>query len=490
MDGSVAAVEQTAGVKTRCIRCGTGNLGKPTTGEYYLCDSCGAQFPIIEGIPFLIGYTQDEGESLFELTAKMGEFQEPADRKARLFFAEKLVDAYETGEPAEVRKSMKSGNWDFFDKRYRQYQNLRQMLGVSSLKGRNVLDIGAGSGFDALLLQMLGAKVTAVEINPYSIVPGKVVADAATWFCASASCLPFGNESFDYVVATAALHHMVKVGDVISECLRVLRVGGTLISTNDPYKAGHLSPDHDLKVFNEHNLVRRGINELVSYFDSFAAPLLARKDELRVWFHTDRLQIFDKTEKITKNIDEPRKWGLDSVDHLRRTSGRLFMRVKKLKAGKWDVPVLQEEYLEPERIFGDVSRSLALKNIANFLPRKQMVKWLERKSGNSKLELLNGWQLKEPSDAGRRARGLANLYIGRSDVKKRKSFVIETQADAAEAELTVTLDGRPMMNRSLAGGARAEFEIAPEQLDAKQLSVLSVGLSAPGGQPAFTMRYA
>lgn len=490
MDSPVAAVEQIAGLKTRCVRCGTGGLGKPAIGEYYLCDHCGAQFPIIDGIPFLIGYSQDEGESLFELTAKMGEFQEPADRKARLFFAEKLVTAFETGKPEEAKQGLNQTNRDFFDKRYKQYKNLRRFLDPLRPRGLSILDIGAGSGFDSLLLEMLGAKVTAVEFNPYSIVPGKVVADATSWFCASASRLPFQDESFDCVVANAALHHMVKVGDVISECLRVLRAGGTFISINDPYKAGHFTADHDLKVFNEHNVVRRGVNELVSYFDSFAAPLLAHRDELKVEFHTDRLQIFDKAGKITKNIDEPRNWGLDSVDHLRRTSGRLFMRVKKIKAGKWDASVLQEGYLEPERIFGDVSRPQALKNIANFLPRKHMVKWLERTSGNSKLELLNGWQLKDPSDAGRRARGLANLYLGRSDVKKRPPFVIETAADTGKAELTVTLDGRPMVNRAIAGGARVEFEIAPEQLDAKQLSVLSVGLSAPGGQPAFTMRYA
>ncbi|HEY8698914.1 MAG TPA: class I SAM-dependent methyltransferase [Rhizomicrobium sp.] len=486
----VTAVDEISGLKMRCVRCGAGNLSKPSIGDYYLCSHCRTQFPVIEGVPFLIGYSRDEGESLFELTAKMGEFQESADRKARLFFAEKLVKAFETGKPEEAKEGLNEANRDFFDKRYKQYANLRRFLDPLRPKGLNILDIGAGSGFDSLLLQMLGAKVTAIEFNPYSIVPGRAVADATTWFCASASCLPFRDESFDCVVATAALHHMVKVSDVISESLRVLRVGGALISINDPYKAGHYRPDHDLKVFNDHNVVRRGVNELVSYFDSFAAPLVAHKDELKVEFHTDRLQIFDKTGKVTKNIDEPRTWGVDSVDHLKRTSGRLFMCVRKLKPGKWDAPVLDNGYLPPERVFGGVSRPMALKNIANFLPRKQMVKWLERKSGNSKLELLNGWQLKEPSDAGRRARGLANLYIERSDVKNRPPFVIETQADAGKAELTVTLDGRPMVNRSLAGGDRVEFEIAPEQLDAKQLSVLSVGLSAPGGQPAFTMRYA
>lgn len=486
----VAAVNEIAGLKMRCVHCGAGSLGKPSIGDYYLCGHCGAQFPIIDGIPFLIGYTQDEGESLFELTAKMGEFQEPADRKARLFFAEKLVTAFETGKPEEAKEGLNQINRDFFDKRYKQYTNLRRFLDPLRPQGLNILDIGAGSGFDSLLLQMLGAKVTAVEFNPYSIVPGKVVADAATWYCASASCLPFQDESFDCVVATAALHHMVKVGDVISEGLRVLRAGGTFISINDPYKAGHFSPDHDLKVFNDHNVVRRGVNELVSYFDSFAKPLLARKDELRIEFHTDRLQIFDKAGKINKNIDEPRNWGVDSVDHLRRTSGRLFMCVRKLKSGKWDAPVLDDGYLPPERIFGEVSRPQALKNIANFLPRKHMVKWLERQSGNSKLELLNGWQFKEPGDAGRRARGLANLYIGRSDVRNKPAFAIETPVETGKAELTVTLDGRPLLKRTFAGDYRELFEIAPEQLDPKNLSVLSVALSAPGGQPAFTMRYA
>ena len=88
--------------------------------------------------------------------------------------------------------------------------------------GARVLEIGGGSGYQALRLGQLGFEVCAVDVAgstyaadmvfPVQIYDGKH--------------LPFPDESFDVVFSSNVLEHIREPGEVHREACRVLRPGG------------------------------------------------------------------------------------------------------------------------------------------------------------------------------------------------------------------------------------------------------------------------
>jgi SAM-dependent methyltransferase len=99
--------------------------------------------------------------------------------------------------------------------------------------GRDVAEVGAGTGSTSLELARAGARVVAVDGDPavLSIAQRKPGANAITWRTGMAGELPLGTESFDAVVMTLLLHHLD--GDAkraaLAEARRVLRPGGRLV---------------------------------------------------------------------------------------------------------------------------------------------------------------------------------------------------------------------------------------------------------------------
>jgi ubiquinone/menaquinone biosynthesis C-methylase UbiE len=109
--------------------------------------------------------------------------------------------------------------------------------GNSSLRGSQVLDVGARLGIDGYRHVVAGANVTALEFSPLLARAGAHNLPMMRWIGGFSHVLPFASGSFDFVVANAALHHLRDIPAAIFEMLRVLRPGGYLISTSDPYRA-------------------------------------------------------------------------------------------------------------------------------------------------------------------------------------------------------------------------------------------------------------
>lgn len=89
-----------------------------------------------------------------------------------------------------------------------------------SLNGRKILDIPAGNGWVTAKLRLLGADVTAADINEEK--PEYVQANME-------KPLPFEDEVFDAVISLEGIEHVLNPYDLFSELSRVLKPGGVLI---------------------------------------------------------------------------------------------------------------------------------------------------------------------------------------------------------------------------------------------------------------------
>jgi SAM-dependent methyltransferase len=104
---------------------------------------------------------------------------------------------------------------------------------AGSVRGLDLLDLGAGDGTYAIALAGRGARVTALDRSVPALhaatrrapESGTSVAVAA----GDAACLPFEDRSFDLVVAVTVLCFVRAPEQVAREIGRVLRPGGRLV---------------------------------------------------------------------------------------------------------------------------------------------------------------------------------------------------------------------------------------------------------------------
>jgi SAM-dependent methyltransferase len=101
--------------------------------------------------------------------------------------------------------------------------------------GGDVLELGAGSG--AMAAEVLGThptvRLTATDVDPLMVDTARrrlePFGDRAVARVADATALPFDDGSFDLVLSWVMLHHTVGWETALSEAVRVLRPGGSLV---------------------------------------------------------------------------------------------------------------------------------------------------------------------------------------------------------------------------------------------------------------------
>lgn len=107
---------------------------------------------------------------------------------------------------------------------------------------RAALDIGCGSGADAVFLAQLGIDVTGVDASERALELARERAVRAgvevRWVRADALDLPFEEGSFDLALDRGCLHHIAPEahGRYAAEVARILKPGGVLLvrELNDP----------------------------------------------------------------------------------------------------------------------------------------------------------------------------------------------------------------------------------------------------------------
>jgi SAM-dependent methyltransferase len=112
---------------------------------------------------------------------------------------------------------------------------------LGSLEGKDVLDIGCGLGGKSVAYAEAGAQVIGVDIEQknvaQSIAFSRSCGAPARFLAGDAERLPFGDASFDLVIANDSLEHFRDPAAAMYELARVLKPGGSLFLFFTPWRS-------------------------------------------------------------------------------------------------------------------------------------------------------------------------------------------------------------------------------------------------------------
>lgn len=126
-----------------------------------------------------------------------------------------------------------AGQYDKKQKYLDSFEKGRLLPLLGRVAGKEILDIGAGTGRLAIQLARAGAMVTALDVSSSMLdklkqkAPSKiklVVGDAEN--------LPFADNSFDLMVAAFLIVHLKDPRYFLDQAYRALKDGGRLLLTN------------------------------------------------------------------------------------------------------------------------------------------------------------------------------------------------------------------------------------------------------------------
>jgi ubiquinone/menaquinone biosynthesis C-methylase UbiE len=102
-----------------------------------------------------------------------------------------------------------------------------------AVAGKDVLEVGCGSGIAVQLFAEAGAHVTAVDLTPWAVETTRARLDAfglaGEVLEADGEELPFEDASFDLVFSWGVIHHTTDMAKALAELVRVCRPAGRLV---------------------------------------------------------------------------------------------------------------------------------------------------------------------------------------------------------------------------------------------------------------------
>ena len=146
------------------------------------------------------------------------------------YWNQRIHDLEMTDEPV--------GTLAFFDDldeyRFDKLRYLPQLVDFSGFRGRQLIEVGCGIGTDLVRFARGGARVTGVDLAPTAIdlarknlmLHGVSAEDLRV---ANGEDLPYPDASFDVAYGHGVVQYTADAPQLIKECHRVLRPGGTAI---------------------------------------------------------------------------------------------------------------------------------------------------------------------------------------------------------------------------------------------------------------------
>ena len=217
--------------KLRCIACAgrlaltfvSASPGYPDLGPdgTLSCSECSERYPVIGGTPRMLALEHRE-----RLHA---DYPLAADTLRR--------HGTSTAQPPNAEAAVKQLTADSFAYEWEQFGGLReewsknfadymQPHSVASLAGRELLDIGTGSGRHSFHADRAGARVVAVDLGVSIDVARRNLPTSVLTVQADAEVLPFETESFDLVMSIGVLHHLPDPDRALRSIVQYARTGG------------------------------------------------------------------------------------------------------------------------------------------------------------------------------------------------------------------------------------------------------------------------
>jgi len=143
---------------------------------------------------------------------------------------EKIIKYWEQGPPMSFEELTYEQKRAF---RYNLQDYMHEAFRFEEWVGKEVLEIGCGSGIDAIEFVRYGAKVVATDITSSAIALTRALAEEAgvsiTVVQSPADRIPYKDNTFDCVYSCGALHHIPDIESVLKEIQRILKIGGKVM---------------------------------------------------------------------------------------------------------------------------------------------------------------------------------------------------------------------------------------------------------------------
>ncbi len=130
-----------------------------------------------------------------------------------------------------------SEKWSYAQKRKFKYElqdYMHEAFKFQEFSGKKVLEIGCGSGIDAVEFARNGAIVTAIDITDNAVALTRELAKEAgvsiTVVKQDKNGIPYKDNVFDCIYSFGVLHHIPDVDSVLKEAHRVLKPGGVIMA--------------------------------------------------------------------------------------------------------------------------------------------------------------------------------------------------------------------------------------------------------------------
>lgn len=425
--------------------------------ERYVCQSCHAAFDTVFGVPFFGAYEEADLLGLIEIAANIDNRGKFGVTPATVEHWDGMLEAYHSADDkAQFVASRRDAQSPFLLNRYYEWLEVKTLSAGLDLKGKLVLDLGAGLGFDSHRLTMRGAQVVALECSPILAESGAKEFPQINWYGGFSHALPFRSKTFDAVFCNAALHHMRNISAAMSEAIRVLKVGGTLITTCNSYRPSSHGEERELKTFDASVPVLMGVNERTPPFSEFVDTLKRLSPSLSVDLYTHNLS-GEFASSQGKSGTSLNRWDFATdQDALSECGGSLAFKVTVTR--DTDIPALnQKASLLSAGTFGGWLHDLklALSELATFVP-VQYVNSPFPGRHQTKFELLNGWRaptMRSHRTAYRRAR----WFLSRDSKTNTLSFQIKTRRQPTGKSPTIEI----LVN----GIQTAHFQAIPDRFE-------------------------